>query len=554
MKGKRNVLTQRLLIVKVGARRLQNAKFYATLLIIVMLGIFSLSQAISSLMNSVVISSTGQISPTKVTARSGSPADIQAAVNTVYAAGGGTVYVPAGTWTFNPSPDGVICYPGVSIIGAVENQTILKETVESNNAMIVVGSASLPTPSPSKPSRISNLWFQGCVLYHSEGDSNPESMALQIVRIADFRVDHCNFDNFTNFAIMTDDSSSGTGQYISRGVIDHCTFDNPYKTLVYNDTFSTLWGYGIIVAGPSFSSVDNTTWGGTNAYGNYGGHENCIDYSGPYNYGGGVTIIEDCHFKRCRHAIAGGMTSGGYYVARYNYFEQDEWYGYIDLHGGCFGFEAYNNTIVGGLDPDGLPNVQAEAFELRGGSALIYNNTVINCPTIVTLTNEAAPLICDTWIWSNTLINYATLIRNNDPTNCIQNVTYFLYGPKPGYTPYPYPFPFVDGGQLQPAWDAISQNSTTPNSNCQLSVFWRAMNNPYYGLTNTLSYYYLESNKTGTMQNSTIIAFTNGLSQWTNFTIALPSSGVVPWRVHANNTAGQWSTFSWQYVAVTGGA
>ena len=56
------LLNHELQIIKLAVKRLQNTKFYAMILISVMLvGIFSLYPAISSLMNDVIISSTGRI-------------------------------------------------------------------------------------------------------------------------------------------------------------------------------------------------------------------------------------------------------------------------------------------------------------------------------------------------------------------------------------------------------------------------------------------------------------------------------------------------------------
>jgi hypothetical protein len=68
-----------------------------------------------------------------LTASSGLPSDIQTAVNAVVAAGGGTVFIPSGTFTFNPPTNGVgvtIPYTNVAlnIIGAGIGNTILQET------------------------------------------------------------------------------------------------------------------------------------------------------------------------------------------------------------------------------------------------------------------------------------------------------------------------------------------------------------------------------------------------------------------------------------------
>ena len=95
------LFTYRMPVIKLAVKELKSTKFYAIFLILTMLvGIFTLSPVISSLMNDVVIRSTGRIS-TVAYARSGSAKDIQAVADQVAAAGGiGNVYIPAGTFNF----------------------------------------------------------------------------------------------------------------------------------------------------------------------------------------------------------------------------------------------------------------------------------------------------------------------------------------------------------------------------------------------------------------------------------------------------------------------
>jgi len=62
MKGVRNPFTHRIALIKLAVKELQSAKSYAIfLLFVVLVGIFSLSPAISSLMNDIIIKSTGRI-------------------------------------------------------------------------------------------------------------------------------------------------------------------------------------------------------------------------------------------------------------------------------------------------------------------------------------------------------------------------------------------------------------------------------------------------------------------------------------------------------------
>ncbi|MEA2066092.1 MAG: hypothetical protein U9O65_03190, partial [Thermotogota bacterium] len=62
MKPFQNLFTHKILMIKSAVKELQSAKFCAILLVsVVLAGIFSLSPAISSLMNDVIITSTGRI-------------------------------------------------------------------------------------------------------------------------------------------------------------------------------------------------------------------------------------------------------------------------------------------------------------------------------------------------------------------------------------------------------------------------------------------------------------------------------------------------------------
>lgn len=549
-----NALRHESPILAKEAKMLPKTKFYGFLLVAVMLaGAFSL-YAEGILTNSVTISNTGQIGLTYIVrAASGSISDVQTAVNNVASNapnGVGEVIIPQGTWLWDNST--LNATQGVSLIGQTENQTIIRQTQEAyNKDMISYWQWSAPTTQKTGPTEVANLTLDGCVHYHSGGDNDPQNEGLRLNCIVDYYVHNCVFYNFTNMGIDTNSNSGGSKDYVCRGVISHCTFDNPYKTLIYNDdvTAGATWGYGIIVEGTT-SGDDNSTWGGSNAYGNYGGHENQMLYWGGqwYNLGGGISYIEDCSFNRCRHCIAGGANSKGYYVARYNFFNQSEWYGYLDAHGGSFGFEAYNNTINATWDKVNHDwNIQAQAFHLRGGYFLIYNNTVVNVPTVMDLFVESQPYVNDTWIWSNNCINYRTFLSNTAPSVYVENQSYWLYGPKAGYTAYLYPFPFVTGSQLPPAWDVT--NTHNISGTFYFSVCWKAMQNPYAGLTNTLDSYYLEYlNNDGSSANGAVARFSNIAQQWTNFTVTPPLNAIA-WRIHANNSAGQWSTFCYQYFA-----
>jgi len=370
--------------------------------------ILVISPVISSLTNSVIIPNTGKISSNNITARSGSPEDIQAAVNAMTAAGGGTVYIPEGNFSFVISGSiGVTVPGGVDIFGQGVGKTILRQPSDppANSIMFYLDGSN------NKPIRISGIFFQGYV--KTTEDYSPQ--AIEIDAVKDFRIDHCRFEDFSGHAVGVG------GQY--RGLVDHCDFDNPYKLTLSG----TAWGYGIIVWG------DEETWNNIDWYlGQYDG-KYCIMY------------IEDCTFKRTRHAIAGN--GGGFYIVRHCTFTDPDPYnfGQLDVHGGIGGggiggrgLEAYNNTIVGAEGYDA-----SQAFWLRGGGGVVYNNTMQNIWYGVGLYSEDGQQqkckLHDLWVWGNSM-DRGTLINNAG--GFTQNVDYFLYA-KSGYTPYPYPHPLT---------------------------------------------------------------------------------------------------------------
>jgi len=398
------------------------------------MGILTLSPTFSSLMNTVVIESTGKISLFSITAKSGSPEDIQTAVNTVAAAGVGTVYVPAGTFHWNNQT--VNSIGGVNIIGTgLAGNNGSSSGWLSNTASTILHN-DYPAPfnpmldidgSNGKPFRISGIQFEGNVT-SSNDDVVGSAVAIHNAAI-DFRVDHCTFIDFPQTGIIAANTGTGT----MRGVIDHCTFDNPYK-----DVYGTpgqpgtggMWGYGIIVQGLGWAwdlDIDH--------------------FLGKYetaSSGFPILYIEDNVFSRCRHCVASNQ--GAWYVARYNKIseERPHNFGSIDVHGsaggdspGGRGLEAYNNTIVGSAGYDA-----AQAFWIRGGGGVIFNNTMQNILYGVTLAADAPGTpyqVKDLYIWGNTM-DRGTLINNY--AGYTENVDYFLYA-KSGYTPYPYPHPLT---------------------------------------------------------------------------------------------------------------
>jgi hypothetical protein len=390
-------------------RTMRGTEFHVISLILVLLtGIFCLS--VNAYMQTVyTIPSSGTIS--FMTARSGSPEDIQTAVDAVASLGGGIVYIPEGNFTFNYDGNyGVIIPGGVNIFGMGINKTILQVTEDyptgQKNMFLADGGAG------SKPIRISGISFKGLIV---GDDSTYDTSGVRMTKSADFRIDHCHFQDFASGIETRNDIG-----YTLRGVIDHCSFDNPYK-----DDPSVpgekKWGYGIIVGG------DSSTW-------------NEIDYYlGQYNGKNNIVYIEDCDFNRCRHCVA-SSGSRAWYVVRHCDFTDPRKYGMIDVHGsyaGGRGLEAYDNII------DSNNNSQSNPFWIRGGGGVIFNNTMKNQPNpAIVLTTEGTGIqaVQDLWIWDNTLINVGEGLL--DPDGFTENVDYFLHE-KADYIPYPYPHPLT---------------------------------------------------------------------------------------------------------------
>jgi hypothetical protein len=392
----------------------------ATLLTIVL--IVAIYMANAQLTNTAIIKNTGQISTTTIWAKSGSAEDIQSAVDAVAAAGGGTVYVPAGTFEYPPSVfktgitewNPAVKIPGgVNVIGAGMNETILVQTEEGGNPCFFEIDGQ-----NGKPARVSGFKFKGKVVTELH-----DNCGIAVARAKDFRIDHCAFEDFCGEAI----SSFFMSGYIHRGVIDHCTIDNPYKENPYPEKGYWDWAYGIgINGGKTWMSLDDLL----------GKYENNVVY------------IEDNTFARCRYAVA--ANTGGFYVFRYNNVTVSKPYNSfgkagLDCHAGgddypgARGLEAYNNTIVGG----GGTNDQA--FKMRGGGGVIFNNTIQNVSTGVWLIKEDLPnneqhYVKNLYIWGNTYVNVGTQLDKDSFYQ--ENIHYFLYV-KAGYMPYMYPHPLA---------------------------------------------------------------------------------------------------------------
>ena len=161
-------------------------------------------------MANYVISSSGTISASNVTAASGSPEDLQSAVDQVFSAGGGNVYIPAGDWVFNPPAGGVgvTVPPGVNLIGAGKGVTILRETVERiESTMIRVNGMLVSSSQPQLPVYVQGISFIGYVPSRpgaDNADTGTNNVGLAMSCIKDFVVYDCEFKNFVNAGLSSD--------------------------------------------------------------------------------------------------------------------------------------------------------------------------------------------------------------------------------------------------------------------------------------------------------------------------------------------------------------
>lgn len=415
--------------------RLQSPKLCAAVLILAMLtAVFSLSIGVSSSTGSVVIANTGKISAGAI-AQSGSAADIQAAVNVVASAGGGNVYVPAGTYYWNNQT--VTIPGGVNVFGAsyagcdghTNNWTSYNATTILNNTAATPSNTMFYVNGlDGKASRISGIEFVTTGPVNTTMESIGTGPAVWLYEIINAHVDHCTFINFYSAAVLLSNTNTGTAS----AVLDHNVVNDPYKL----SSSGWSWGYGFYAQGeyPNWDS-------------------NITHFLGQFNVvGAPVLYVEDNHFSLCRHAT--DCIQEGWDVVRFNLIDNPypQNYGMVNIHGsggGSWtsgrGVEVYNNTIVGA-------GSMSELMWIRGGGGVIFNNTLENAGYDIGLFNEdgiAGTTVSQLYIWGNTLVNTTYSLLGNSG-NYTQNVQYFLRAPDQiddgfTYTPYPYPHPLTTG-------------------------------------------------------------------------------------------------------------
>jgi len=436
----------RTLMARVTMREIYSTKSYAILFVSVMLiGVLIFSIAVWSSMNAkITIGTTGTLG-SSVYANSGTIDDIQAAVDAVVAAGGGTVYIPEGDWYDSYSTGRhVTSYGGVNLIGAGSDKTrlFMSQSASENVRMFYIYGQN------AKPFRVSGIGFYGY-------DDAYMYAGIYIQSGKDFRIDHCYFTHMGEFGIKV--ARENYPNSVLCGVIDHCEFVEMTKeTIIVHDI-----SYGVAAVSSDNTPLEESRWGTID------------DYLGKYT---DMTIfLEDNNFSVCRHAIVGWK--GIHYVARFNTFTNYPTtlvryqIGACDVHGAYTSgplsgrcSEVYNNTF---LNPDTNPYYntnpygagtlgweRARAWQMRGGGGVFFNNEINDMHYAVWFVdtesagNNVYPQCIpnDIWIWDNIMYEshgYPTsLVINDYSDEVVLDTNYYLFQ-KSGYTPYPYPHPLT---------------------------------------------------------------------------------------------------------------
>jgi hypothetical protein len=325
-------------------------------------------------------------------AQSCSATHIQAAVNA--AAPGDTVAIPAGTCYFAAS-DQVQLKPGISIVGAGRDRTILRRSAASTAPMFRVDCKGGSV-------RFSKMTLEGL------GNETTGDRGLKLDDCLDFRVTDAEFRKFGHAGL--------TVQGNCRGVIDHCRFIDNYKL---------HYGYGVEVYGDG-------TWPALEL-----GSRNAV-------------FVEDSYFKGNRHCIA--SNNGSRYVFRHNQiFDNREDSSAVDAHGlsswprGSRSYEVYNNTIQNSIR-------RFAGIGPRGGDGVIFNNVMSGTSSPIRLMsdNKCGSYPCldqirSLHIWnnictSNCTSNPVVTVAPDAASYVQENRDYWLFQ-RPGYNQYPYPHP-----------------------------------------------------------------------------------------------------------------
>jgi len=429
-------------------------------------GILSPSLVSSLVVQNIVIRSTGQILTSNVMARSGSVADIQAAVNLAAAAGGGSVYIPAGAFNFVEvgQPWVTVNVPaGVSIFGAKTQRDAEDQVVEWKTTLVMP--YEVPTSGPNdtpawfavqldesntnKTFRFSDIKLVGWRFFNHSSTTMYCGLKIYLCPwgtylvkgMQNIRVDHCDFQDMAGCAVDFQPTTAIHNRRVISGVIDHNRMVNSYGNPATMDYEHRTLGYGIAAGRWACDIWDYNL---SNVIGQY------------TNY---TVFIEDNYFSKWRHCVA--SNDGVHYVFRHNVVDGDYGTGSIDAHGsyadanfpyavGTRAIEVYDNIFE---NPDTTWGAGTWAINLRGGSGIVFNNTLVGYYALMDITNDVgnyAPYcpqchLNQTYIWNNGL-GSGTLVHNKYDVQL--DVNYFLREPSLAqdgfdYMPYQYPHPIT---------------------------------------------------------------------------------------------------------------
>jgi hypothetical protein len=358
-----------------------------------------------------------------IAARSGSSADIQAAINK--AKTGDTVTIPAGRFLFTGQ---VYAPDGIHIRGAGRDSTYLikNDNLSAWHAMITVDAKT------GQPFRFSGITMQGRLdalqgTNRTTAVTSVTDQGLVIKGAAkNFQIYDSRFTKFIRAGIEFV-GNSGTKQGEQYGVIYRNQFiDNWYTSL----------GYAIAIDGVP------TTWNRTISLGT-----------------ANAVFVEDNYFELNRHCVTGD--NGANYVARYNTVKNNYPYaGSFDAHGynpawpsGNRSVEIYKNVVTNSVK-------RWAGAEIRGGSGAIWGNTWsgVSHGVILNLENPPSshPLNTylaldqigykdDLYIWGNT--SSGDTVYLNATSNWrgisywIKSARDYYLATKPSYRSYAYPHP-----------------------------------------------------------------------------------------------------------------
>jgi len=396
-----------------------------------------------SLLFLAILAHGSQSHAKNVTASSCAFNDVRASI--VDAIDGDNVIIPAGQCDWGGQSLEIRKEISLSGAGSNANGTVIIRSVATSDPLIVFHCLDKPLGFS-----LSAIRFEG--LFNPNLNNIFDRGVTTAHGCQDFLITNNTFTGFAGAGVDISDHTNTNER--NRGVISENRFI---------ENFKVGGGYGVSVSS-----------GGRN--------ELPIDY-GSNNF----VFIEDNYFAKNRHAITSGLDAA--YVARYNTIEDNyPRYSAIDTHGKTFSddrggtkiVEIYNNIIRQNDNADYLHQTTGvinnepgfTGVGLRGGTGVVYNNTITNYRQPITLLVELVgtascadftpPLEdqqpTDIHLWNNTLIdkdgNNTTEIAfgiQNECGHMFREGIEYVFTPLNNYGQYPYPHPLRSNHDLLPS-------------------------------------------------------------------------------------------------------